>query len=349
MTDIEATIAAHTCRQCGEEFATIAEKIDHPCNRGVEPTAQDRLNQWLDARNDGAVIRDVENLHRDVVARLSEADAAQMLHQLVVDQGSALEAAQALADRYRSQLVDAAAEQAAQRADGSLDDHAPNCGCGAHLASHCAPTATARATMLREFEAQRQVEAPTAPLDPPLPNGAFPNRYDGECFLCSAMVDATTGWCHRNETGRWVVRHRSGECRETPAQTEAREAHVPYFAQDGEVHLVGSTFYRFRAGRQSRRIYAQRAILTPQPDGSVDVEWRYAPAARHECSTETRLTWDQARDFGVLTNRCIRCNYNLRTTRSIAQGYGPDCAEIMGWPTLTEAEAEAIIAERTAR
>jgi hypothetical protein len=58
----------------------------------------------------------------------------------------------------------------------------------------------------------------------------------------------------------------------------------------------------------------------------------------------SKLTWQEARDFGAAYGACVACGRTLSDPRSLVQNYGPQCATNFGWPTVTAKQAEAIIA-----
>ena len=53
-----------------------------------------------------------------------------------------------------------------------------------------------------------------------------------------------------------------------------------------------------------------------------------------------------ARLFGIKTRTCGRCSSPLSNIRSRAAGYGHHCANLVGWPYPSKAEAVAILNER---
>lgn len=60
----------------------------------------------------------------------------------------------------------------------------------------------------------------------------------------------------------------------------------------------------------------------------------------------TRITQEKAQKFGLETGLCCNCGRNIgegESRRSIAVGYGPDCASRWGWYYPTEEEAERML------
>lgn len=127
-----------------------------------------------------------------------------------------------------------------------------------------------------------------------------------------------------------------------------------YEPAEGEIHSIDGKIYRVRATRKSyykaSRLFAHRADIHEVHgfDDKVEVTWTYVGKKPWPLfSAATLLTWEQARDFGCLTNQCIRCGRSLDDVRSVAAAYGKVCAGHMGWFYPTMAEALDIIATRT--
>lgn len=190
-----------------------------------------------------------------------------------------------------------------------------------------------------EFPTVAEVVDHGCPHAPPVPANARPNRYEARCYDCGNHVGVGEGWIVRGDDG-WQTRH-TAAC---PAPG--------FVVADGQFHRLGNDIYRVRQARTSRRPYASRAIIHTDPTSpyNIDVEWVYMGRTGFAAMSETTLlTWEQAREFGCLTNRCVRCSIELSDDRSIAAGYGETCAGHMGWPYPNAAEAQAILAERTQR
>lgn len=102
---------------------------------------------------------------------------------------------------------------------------------------------------------------------------------------------------------------------EAPA-TSAPAAEVP----EG-MHKLGPNIFKVQRSPQTGRLYAKRL------DGKGD-DWGfvYAPGAIRSLSTETVMTLEQAKEFGVLYGTCCRCGRTLTDEGSIAAGIGPVCA-----------------------
>lgn len=87
------------------------------------------------------------------------------------------------------------------------------------------------------------------------------------------------------------------------------------------MHKLGPNIFKVQRSPQTGRLYAKRL------DGKGD-DWGfvYAPGAIRSLSTETVMTLDQAKEFGVLYGTCCRCGRTLTDEASIAAGIGPVCA-----------------------
>lgn len=205
-----------------------------------------------------------------------------------------------------------------------------------------------------------------------------PNRYPGNCGTCGKPVAAEAGYL-TGTRGAWGVRHRTADdcTAAAPAETRTTTTTVTtttHEVADGEFHVVGDTLYRVQKARGSDRLYAKAATIACGHCGArltvetidtccagehgvrVVIDWEYVgrrPFAQF--TDDTVMTWEQARHLGTLTSKCIRCSTTLggdtneSEIRSLAAGYGRTCAENMGWPYPTLAEATKIIASRTRR
>jgi 4-hydroxy-3-methylbut-2-en-1-yl diphosphate synthase IspG/GcpE len=175
------------------------------------------------------------------------------------------------------------------------------------------------------------------PADP-AKRGERSNSFDGVCKNCGGRVEAHAGII-RKEDGRWRTYHKDGACL-TATEKAALEA-----GRVGEPGLykyvldgVG-TYYRVRKSRTTERLYAEKVI--PHGDGSVS--FAYDSKAIHWLSADDKLSWAEARAFGVAYGACVACGRTLSDARSLVQGYGARCADRYHWPTVTTKQAEAII------
>ena len=104
------------------------------------------------------------------------------------------------------------------------------------------------------------------------------------------------------------------------------------------IYRHDGNFYRVRWNRAKTNLYAEQII------GSDDhADFMYAPGVAAKLTDADKLTWQEARDFGKAFNVCINCGHKLTDPPSLVQGYGPTCADNMGWPKVTKKQAEQII------
>lgn len=172
------------------------------------------------------------------------------------------------------------------------------------------------------------------------------NRFAGRCRVCQHHVEANEGRLVGNSSLGYFVEHNLGRC---PATTPVARASRTVTVGPDEVHMLDGVFFRTRRSRSTGRTFAQRAIVRTGTWGdSTRVQWVMARGSVFELSESTRLTSDQAREFGVLNGVCIRCTRTLTDERSVAAGYGAVCARRMGWHYPSHDEAVQIIAARDA-
>lgn len=105
----------------------------------------------------------------------------------------------------------------------------------------------------------------------------------------------------------------------------AAEATPAADAPEG-IHLVDGTYYKVQvAVHGSGHKYAK-----VWDEGTE--HWDYAPGAIRRLSSETVVSATEAARFGQLYGRCCFCSRQLTDERSVAVGYGPDCASHHGLP-----------------
>ena len=184
----------------------------------------------------------------------------------------------------------------------------------------------------------RLVGIPADPAKKPL----RPNNYDGVCKDCGGVVPAKTGQI-KQEAGRWVTYHKPGECLDATAKAaltadRVTEPGLYKYARDGVTEV-------YRVRRTSKRLYGELVVPHPAADGvKAYAEFIYNGMAMVFLRASDKLTWQEARDFGAAYGSCVACGRTLWDPRSLVQMYGSTCAGHYGWPTVTKAQAEAIIA-----
>lgn len=106
----------------------------------------------------------------------------------------------------------------------------------------------------------------------------------------------------------------------------ARRKPEPAYIPEEGAYQVGEDVYLVVTSRETEHRYAKQYL--PGPDRFV-----YAGQAPFEMLTYERLmTAEQAKAFADAYKRCCRCAKRLTKTHSKELGYGPTCAELMGWP-----------------
>lgn len=102
-----------------------------------------------------------------------------------------------------------------------------------------------------------------------------------------------------------------------------REAEAaPEAASLEGMHRVNGTIYKVqRAVHGSGHLYAK--VLVQDGD---DWSFEYAAGALRSLSAATRLTLEEAKEWGALYGSCCVCSKTLTNEESIAAGIGPVCA-----------------------
>lgn len=122
-----------------------------------------------------------------------------------------------------------------------------------------------------------------------------------------------------------------------PRDESAPAAEVPSLVG---MHRSGNTIFKVQLSPTSGREYAKRLEVglhcgddcggcdNGEPcEFAVDTfEFEYAPGALASLDEGTRLSLDEAKEFGVLYGTCIRCGRTLTDENSIVAGIGPVCA-----------------------
>ena len=161
------------------------------------------------------------------------------------------------------------------------------------------------------------------------------NSYDGMCRTCTGVVPATTGVI-RQVSGRWVTFHKPGECLTAEAKAELEKDRVD---EPGIYRGEVGKFYRVRQARTTRRLYAE--LVVPNGDGTAS--FVYHSKAMLLLRKSDKLSWQEARDWGVGYGCCIACGRTLSDARSLVQGWGATCGKRYGWPLVSTKQAESII------
>lgn len=90
------------------------------------------------------------------------------------------------------------------------------------------------------------------------------------------------------------------------------------------MHRVNGTIFKVqRAIHGSGNLYA-KALLE---DGNGGWAFEYAPGAIRNLSEDTKMTLDEAKEWGALYGTCCVCGRTLTDEASIEAGIGPVCAK----------------------
>lgn len=164
--------------------------------------------------------------------------------------------------------------------------------------------------------------APDAPGKAPVKT----NRYPGRCNSCGSQVAEGEGRIERNSAGKWITFHLDGECPNVAMDPEAIESNLEGMHRlDGEIYKVQ------KAVHGSGNLYAKKLVTdsewtfqrgTTKKAGSFE----YAPGMINKLSVDTRMSLDEAKEFGRLYGFCCVCAATLTDERSIEAGIGPVCA-----------------------
>lgn len=117
----------------------------------------------------------------------------------------------------------------------------------------------------------------------------------------------------------------------TPANPQPAKA---VELEDG-MYLLGGSYYKVQhAVHGSGKQYAKLAVITGVDANGVPVErdadayevsFEYAPGVVAKLSPANKLTYEQAKEFGMIYGTCCRCGRTLTDELSIALGIGPVC------------------------
>lgn len=95
------------------------------------------------------------------------------------------------------------------------------------------------------------------------------------------------------------------------------------------MHKVGDRIFKVqKAVYGSGYLYAKELVKGDTKSGFT---FAHAPGAMKLLSGETKMTMEQAKEFGTLYGTCCVCGRLLTDEKSIAAGIGPVCAEKGGW------------------
>lgn len=174
--------------------------------------------------------------------------------------------------------------------------------------------------------------APQATAAPAVRGGNVrTNQFAGTCVKCHRTVEPEAGFLGGSKATGWTVSH--GECPETapeptPFRVTSSDRALP---EEGVYVLEDGSIVKIKSNKAKTNRYANVWVkiggerLTEAGE-HVNGEWEYAPALRSACKPEYRMTLDQAKEFGVLYGKCVKCGRHLSDAKSVEAAIGPVCA-----------------------
>lgn len=108
-----------------------------------------------------------------------------------------------------------------------------------------------------------------------------------------------------------------------PAAPTAKTTELGIYRYDGEIHRV-------KRSRTTGYHYAQRLTIVRNDEGKNTGEWVPAKGMIYKLKPEHRLSLEEAKAWGKVTEVCCRCGAELENDGSIEAGIGPVCAT-KGW------------------
>lgn len=148
-------------------------------------------------------------------------------------------------------------------------------------------------------------EAPATEKQLATLDGLFGRKFDAE------KAAECREWLSTHRISKATASDRIGKLFKMPDVASAEDLEIGMYRVDGEIFKVQ------RAVHGSGHLYAKR--LTE--DG-----FEYATGAIRKIKASDRMTLDEAKEYGRLTNTCCQCGRTLTDETSIAEGIGPVCA-----------------------
>jgi len=124
----------------------------------------------------------------------------------------------------------------------------------------------------------------------------------------SHLIDALKGTALSNE-----VSDDGAHYRRSPQDDFARD--------DAGIYMVDGTVVRVYYGQNSGRMLAKKMV-----GERGNHSWEYLGLASRFVRREQKVSLEEAKAWGRLTETCIRCGADLDVPESVERGIGPKCA-----------------------
>lgn len=103
-------------------------------------------------------------------------------------------------------------------------------------------------------------------------------------------------------------------------------------SETGMYRLADGSIVKVQAAKESGNLYAKRLASIngsrlSETDARVQWEFVYEPGLIKQVQPESKLTLEEAREFGIQYGVCCNCGARLSDAESVAQGIGPVCAK----------------------
>jgi hypothetical protein len=84
------------------------------------------------------------------------------------------------------------------------------------------------------------------------------------------------------------------------------------------IYVANCGVFKVQQSKESGRLYAKKL--------AGEKVWEYAAGAIYNLRPETKLTLEQAKEFGRRTGICVVCGAKLTNPVSVSEGIGPVCS-----------------------
>jgi len=137
--------------------------------------------------------------------------------------------------------------------------------------------------------------------------------------------------------GEIVLVERGMQQRVSVVAKIAPRAKAVVAVEDEGVYVIGDGMENVIKVKKSKagNLYALRLKETggtriTEVGEVVNFEWEYAPGLIKDIKPEQKMSFEQAKAFGVRFGKCVRCNRHLKAAESVEKAIGPVCAKWFG-------------------